>query len=51
MAKAYNSGQPLRLAMYSADYYMHSGKYFVSSDEGDWNEVARPTLEVTWAEP
>jgi len=51
LVKAYNSGQPLRLAMHSADYYMHSGKYFVSSDEEDWNEVARPTLEVTWAEP
>jgi hypothetical protein len=48
VAEAYASGSPLRLAMYSADYAYHSGKYFVSSDTGDWNAVGRPTLTVVW---
>ena len=51
VVKAYNGGQPLRLGMYSADFDMHSGKYFYTSDEEDLNAVGRPTLEVTWAEP
>jgi hypothetical protein len=50
-ADAYSHGQPLRLAMYSADSAYHSGKYFVSSHTGDWNAVARPTLEITWGTP
>jgi hypothetical protein len=49
-AEAYQAGQPLRLAMYSADTAYHSGKYFVSSDTGDWNAVARPTLTVVWGQ-
>ena len=48
VAKTYAQGRPLRLAIYSADSPQHSGKYFVSSDTGDWNAAARPTLEVTW---
>lgn len=51
VAQAYAAGQPLRLALYSADMPYHSGKYFVTSDTGDWNAVARPTLTVTWGEP
>jgi hypothetical protein len=51
LAKAYNSGQPLRLAMYSADWDMHSGKYFYSSEQSDIDAFLRPTVEVTWAEP
>jgi hypothetical protein len=51
MVKAYNDGQPLRLAMYSADYDMNSGKYFYSSDLDDFMAVYRPTLDVTWATP
>ncbi len=47
IAKAYAGGQPLRLVLYSADSDYHSGKYFVSSDTGDWNEIGRPTLQVT----
>ncbi len=51
VAKAYAVGQPLRLALYSADSAYHSGKYFVSSDTGDWNAAGRPTLRVVWGEP
>jgi len=51
VAKAYVAGQPLRLALYSADSDYHSGKYFTSSETGDWNEVGRPTLSVTWGIP
>ena len=47
-AEAYSKGQPLRLAFYSTDGDYHSGKYFWSSDAGDWNAAARPTLEVRW---
>jgi hypothetical protein len=43
-------GTPLRLVLYSADGPRHSGKYFSSSDTGDWNAVARPTLVVTWGD-
>ena len=50
VAEAYASGQPLRLVFYSADSARHSGKYFVSSDAGDWNAEGRPTLQVTWGE-
>lgn len=46
VADSYASGQPLRLAIYSADTDYHSGKYFVSSDTGDWNAAGRPTLDV-----
>ncbi|MCB0154850.1 MAG: DNRLRE domain-containing protein, partial [Anaerolineae bacterium] len=51
VATAYQTGQPLRLVLYSADGDYHSGKYFVSSETGDWNAVARPTLEVLWGDP
>jgi len=46
VAEAYASGAPLRLALYEADSAYHSGKYFVSSDTGDWNAEGRPTLTV-----
>jgi hypothetical protein len=48
VATAYARGQPLRLALYSADSDYHTGKYFVSSDTGDWNADGRPRLEVWW---
>lgn len=51
VAKAYQQGQPLRLILYSADSDYHSGKYFVSSDTGDWNAAGRPRLTVQWADP
>ena len=41
----------LRLVLYSPDSAMHSGKYFISSDTGDWNEIARPTLQILWKYP
>jgi len=51
VSEAYASGEPLRLALYSADSEYHSGKYFVSSDTGDWNAQGRPTLTITWGQP
>lgn len=48
VAGAYATGSPLALVLYSPDEPYHSGKYFVTSDTGDWNMVGRPTLEVTW---
>ena len=51
VADAYASGQPLRLAVYSADTDYHSGKYFVSSDTGDWNAAGRPALSITVGTP
>ncbi|HRS16973.1 MAG TPA: DNRLRE domain-containing protein [Thermoanaerobaculaceae bacterium] len=49
--RAYRRGEPLRLVLYSADSDYHSGKYFVSSDTGDWNSEGRPALVVRWASP
>jgi len=49
--QAYRSGNPLRLAFYSADGDYHTGKYFVSSDTEDWNAEARPVLQVIWGNP
>jgi hypothetical protein len=51
VAAAYRSGDPLRLALYSADGERHTGKYFWSSDTGDWNAAARPTLRIQWGHP
>lgn len=50
-AQAYARGEPLRLILYEADSAYHSGKYFVSSDTGDWNLEGRPRLDITWGEP
>lgn len=50
-AAAYEAGETLRLALYSADDGYHSGKYFYSSDA---DVAARPMLEVVYgnrAEP
>ncbi len=49
VAEAYTAGVPLRLAVYSADEAYHSGRYFYSSDD-DFNEVGRPTLNITWGD-
>ncbi|MER3399653.1 MAG: hypothetical protein C4313_00725 [Thermoflexus sp.] len=51
VARAYASGQPLRLVLYSADGAYHSGKSFVSSDVEDWNAEGRPTLRILWGDP
>lgn len=48
---AYGVGAPLRLAFYSADTAIHSGKYFVSSDTGEWNAEGRPALRIIWGDP
>ncbi len=48
VAQAYAARRPLHLAVYSADSPYHSGRYFTASDIGDWDEVGRPTLTVTW---
>ena len=48
--EAYQSGQPLRLVLYSADGPMHTGKYFWSSDTTEWSGTVRPTLEITWGD-
>jgi hypothetical protein len=51
VAQAYAAGKPLRLVLYEADSAYDSGKYFVSSDTGDWNALGRPTLDVLWGDP
>ncbi len=50
-AEAYQANDPLRLALYSADFDYHSGKYFSTSDVGDWNAEGRPTLVIEWGDP
>jgi hypothetical protein len=50
VAEAYAAGGPLRLALYEADSAYDSGKYFVSSDTGDWNAEGRPTLTIVWGQ-
>jgi hypothetical protein len=50
VAEAYAAGEPLRLAIYSADWAYHSGRYFWSSDHEDLHSEARPTLTVAWGE-
>lgn len=51
VAQAYTNNTALQLALYSADSGYSSGKYFISSDTGDWNERNRPTLYVTLGTP
>lgn len=48
--QSYQEGTPLRLAMYDSDSNYHSGKYFVTSNTGDWNAVARPTLDIVYGD-
>jgi hypothetical protein len=50
VSQALAANEPLRLALYSADGAIHSGKYFSSSDVPDWNAAARPTLRVLWGD-
>ena len=50
VAEAYAAGKSANVALYSTDSEYHSGKYFVSSDTGDWNAEGRPTLMVRWAD-
>jgi hypothetical protein len=51
VAEAYGAGEPLNLALYSADWAYHSGRYFWSSDHDDVHPEARPTLQVYWGVP
>jgi hypothetical protein len=51
VAQAYQENVPLMIVIYSADNEYNSGKYFISSDTGDWNETGRPTLVVNWGNP
>jgi hypothetical protein len=48
VAQAYGAGQPVRLALYEADYALHSGKYFRTSDIDEYWQESRPTLIVNW---
>jgi hypothetical protein len=49
VAEAYAAGEPVvRLAVYSADDALQSGRYFRSSDFSDVAD--RPTLNVVWGE-
>lgn len=48
VAKAYATGSPLRLVLYSADGPMHSGKYFYSSYA---DPESRPKLQVLLGDP
>ena len=50
-AWAYAAGQPLRLALYSADFYGPHGKYFFSSTSDDYGGDFRPSLEVVVGSP
>jgi hypothetical protein len=49
--RAFAAGEPLHLALYSADGAYHSGKYFTTSDAAEWNKEARPKLTVWWGAP
>ncbi len=51
VAQAYAGNKPARLVLYSADSSFSTGKYFTSSDTGDWNANGRPTLTVEWGNP
>jgi hypothetical protein len=51
VAEAYAAGEPVRLAVYSADGAYHSGRYFYSSDTEPLNAEGRPTLTVVWGDP
>ncbi len=51
VANAYARKEPMRLVLYSADAPNNSGKYFSSSDTGEWNAEGRPTLTVTFGNP
>lgn len=46
--EAYQQGKPARIILYSADSNYSTGKYFTSSDTGDWNQAGRPTLTVRY---
>lgn len=51
VAEAHAADDVVNIALYSTDSDYHSGKYFVHSETGDWNQAARPTLSIAWGEP
>lgn len=51
VAQAHAAGTPLRLVLYEADSAYNSGKYFLGSDEPDWDAAGRPALTVLWGDP
>ncbi len=51
VAEAYASGQPARIGLYSADSDYSTGKYYTSSEVGDWNAAGRPALVIQWGNP
>ncbi len=51
VAQAYKAGKPLELVLYEADSAYHSGKYFLASNEPNWNSAGRPRLDVLWGNP
>jgi len=48
VAEAYASGDSLRLALYSSESPLNTGKVFWSSDHDEYPALARPTLTVVW---
>ena len=48
VADAYQAKETLNLAIYAADWDLHSGKYFYSSDARD--DYNRPILEITYGD-
>lgn len=50
VAESYNNGNSVDLVLYSSDNWRHSGKYFSSSNTGDWNKEGRPLLTVVWSD-
>jgi len=48
VAEAYQNGESVSFALYSSDSGRDTSKYFKSSEEGDWNLEARPTLVVNY---
>jgi hypothetical protein len=45
--RVYQTGGPLYLVLYSADYYGPHGKYFFSSNSDDYGGAFRPQLDIT----
>ncbi len=50
VAEAYQNEEPVSFALYSSDAGRDTSKYFKSSEEGDWNYRARPTLVISYGQ-
>lgn len=50
VADAYAAGQPLRFFLYTSDFNLSSGEYYISSTRGSWDSQDRPFLTVTFGE-